>query len=303
MEYLRGTGLGKYNTRITIGNLRIVIYDARYLTTFNVNAGMHCHFYYELFFVIDGDAEVVCETGKYYVKRNDLYIFPPSFQHLRIPMEDDVLKCKQVPIRFSYERLNQGDDVYSLFDDIFHTKSDILIFRHSTGLRMIFEELLSETCQHACYEKIKMHSLITTLVLEVIRFAYPELEGKPQEPGDSVCSRNFIIEDFFSLSYNDNVKIEDLAKRLNLSTKQTSRVLAELYGTTFRKKLTSTRIQAAKSLLQYTGMPIAQVAETVGYMTMNGFFEAFRSEEGVSPAQFRREQKCELPHEPNLVVT
>ena len=95
--------------------------------------------------MIDGDAEILCDSGKYFVTRSDLYIFPPSFQHFRVAKEDDVLKCQQVPIRFTYERLNHGEDVYALFDGVFHTKSDILIFRHSTGLRMIFEELLSET--------------------------------------------------------------------------------------------------------------------------------------------------------------
>lgn len=302
MQNICGSNMSQYNTELTIGNLRVMIYDARYLMTFNANAGMHSHFYYELFYVIDGDAEILCDSGKYFVTRSDLYIFPPSFQHFRVAKEDDVLKCQQVPIRFTYERLNHGEDVYALFDGVFHTKSDILIFRHSTGLRMIFEELLSETRLHARLEKVKMHALITTLVLDVIRFSYPDLEGKPRELDDTVCSRNFIIEDFFSIHYMDSVKIEDLAGRLNLSAKQTGRVLMEMYGMTFRKKLTVTRIQVAKSLLRYSKAPVAEVAESVGYQTLNGFIEAFRCEEGISPAQFRKDCYRELPDEPNLVV-
>ena len=128
----------------------------------------------------------------------------------------------------------------------------------------------------------------TMLVLDCVRYLNPELENRPQEPQDTLCSRNFIIEDFFNMNYQQDIRIEDLAERLSLSTKQTTRILQELCGQTFRKKLTQTRVQMSKSLLRHTDMPVASIAENVGFQTANGFVEAFRSEAGMTPSQFRK---------------
>lgn len=288
--------LSRYNTEVEIGNLRLTIYDARYLAEFDASASMHGHFFYEMFFVYDGTADVICDTGRFLMQKNDLYVFPPSLQHLRLsslPKPDGTPACRQVPIRFTYDRLPGEEDVYTPFHNIFLDKPDILIFRHSTGMRMIFEDLLRETERHDVLENAKTHALITMLVLDCVRYLNPELENQPQEPQDSLCSRNFIIEDFFNMNYQQDIRIEDLAERLSLSTKQTTRILQELCGQTFRKKLTQTRVQMSKSLLRHTDMPVASIAENVGFQTANGFVEAFRNEEGMTPSQFRRQPELE----------
>lgn len=288
--------LSRYNTEVEIGNLRLTIYDARYLAEFDASASMHGHFFYEMFFVYDGTADVICDTGRFLMQKNDLYVFPPSLQHLRLsslPKPDGTPACRQVPIRFTYERLPGEEDVYTPFHNIFLDKPDILIFRHSTAMRMIFEDLLRETERHDVLENAKTHALITMLVLDCVRYLNPELENRPQKPQDTLCSRNFIIEDFFNMNYQQDIRIEDLAERLSLSTKQTTRILQELCGQTFRKKLTQTRVQMSKSLLRHTDMPVASIAENVGFQTANGFVEAFRSEAGMTPSQFRRQPEQE----------
>ncbi|MBQ4047362.1 MAG: helix-turn-helix domain-containing protein [Clostridia bacterium] len=284
----------RYNTEVAVGNLRLLIYDARYLTDFNMNAGTHSHYFYEMFFVIEGESEIVTDSGRYTVSKNDLYIVPPECQHFR-SFREDLAISEQVPVRFSYEKLAKGEDIWSLIDGVLGRKSDVVIFPQSSALRYLFEALRDETENHARFEEIKIHALMTTLVLDAIRYWYPELESKAERPSDGVYSRNFIIEDFFSRRYSDDVRLEDLASELNLSEKQTSRILADLYGVTFRKKLTETRIQIAKSLLRYTDTSIDSIAANVGYLSQNGFSEAFRTEVGVSPAQYRKDGVSGVP--------
>lgn len=285
----------RYNTELTVGNLRMLIYDARYLTDFNMNAGTHSHYFYEMFFVLDGESEIVTDSGRYTVSRNDLYIVPPECQHFR-KFREDLGISTQVPVRFTYEKLAKSEDVWALVDGVLGRKSDVILFPKSSALRYLFEALRDETENHARFEEIKIHSLMTNLLLEAIRYWYPDLEGKAERPGDGVYSRNFIIEDFFSRRYSNDVRLEDLARELNLSEKQTSRILADLYGVTFRKKLTETRIQIAKSLLRYTDASIDQISADIGYLSQNGFAEAFRAEVGVSPAQYRKEGPGAIPN-------
>ena len=78
----------RYNTEVTVGNLRMHIYDARYLTDFNMKTGTHSHYFYEMFFVLDGESEIVTDSGRYAVFENDLYIVPPECQHFRKFRED-----------------------------------------------------------------------------------------------------------------------------------------------------------------------------------------------------------------------
>ena len=279
----------RYNMEVTVGNLRVTVYDRRYLNEYSVTYGMHSHYFYELFFVLTGEARVISEEKTRVVRADDLYVIPPGCQHMREFYEEGN-PCEQEPVRFTYEKLPKGEDVYSLIDKLIGSQRDVLVEEHCTTVRPLFEMLCSETDNHAPLEKRKVQALITILILEVIRHCYPNLEWKNDRPNDGVPSRNFIIEDFFSRRYPENVVLVDLAVALNLSAKQTSRILMELYGVTFRKKLTETRMQIAKSLLRYTETPLDEIAAGVGYQSLNGFYEAFRAEVGMSPSHYRKER-------------
>ena len=88
-----------------------------------------------------------------------------------------------------------------------------------------------------------------------------------------------------------NLSIKKLAKILNLSEKQTERTVKQIYGVTFKQKLTEKRINVAKDLLFETENSINKIAELVGYSSYNGFYSAFIKLVGAPPETWRENQK------------
>lgn len=79
-----------------------------------------------------------------------------------------------------------------------------------------------------------------------------------------------------------------MARAVASSRRQLQRVFAEVGGTSFRELLALARMREAQRLLELDGMPIAQVAEKVGYHQAAQFSKSFRRYFGISPRTFRR---------------
>ncbi len=92
------------------------------------------------------------------------------------------------------------------------------------------------------------------------------------------CSTNtdysFILYEFFSTCYPNNVKLCDLADILHLSEKQTQRVVQKYTGNTFKEELVKRRMEMACHLMEATSMPKERIAVTVGYNSYSGFWKA-----------------------------
>lgn len=62
-------------------------------------------------------------------------------------------------------------------------------------------------------------------------------------------------------------------------------------GTTPVEYITKLRMEKAKELLKYTDYSVLQIAEQVGYQFNSSFTRAFKEQEGVSPAQFKKNSR------------
>lgn len=88
----------------------------------------------------------------------------------------------------------------------------------------------------------------------------------------------FIIREFFSSRYNQDVTLADLAKELCRSEKQAERLVIKHTGHTFKKELAAHRMHIAKHMLAAGEMTLTEVAEYVGYRTYSGFWKAYKKE-------------------------
>ncbi len=86
---------------------------------------------------------------------------------------------------------------------------------------------------------------------------------------------------------HEPVSMRDLADHLHMNASYFSVLFKEQTGLTFSEYLTKQRIQRAKVLLTTTALPIAEIAEKVGYQTARYFVKVFRELEKVSPGQYR----------------
>ena len=92
----------------------------------------------------------------------------------------------------------------------------------------------------------------------------------------TVDDYGFIIQEFFSIHYSEDIHLGDLANLLHLSERQTERLVKEYTGNSFRNELAAIRINIAKNLLKYSQMSMRKICEYVGYKSYVGFWKAMK---------------------------
>ena len=85
-----------------------------------------------------------------------------------------------------------------------------------------------------------------------------------------------------------NLTLEDVAAQVFVSPFYLSHMFKEKLGVTFVEYLTRVRVEMAKSYLLNTQLPVAAVAEKVGYEDASYFGKVFKRLTGATPKGFRR---------------
>jgi len=86
------------------------------------------------------------------------------------------------------------------------------------------------------------------------------------------------------------VKLADVARDLNLSTRTLQRRLAEA-GVAYQALLDATRHELACHYLATSAMPIAEVGYLLGYQEPTAFHHAFKQWQGQGPGQYRAQAR------------
>ena len=100
--------------------------------------------------------------------------------------------------------------------------------------------------------------------------------SKSSAPASPISDHGFIIKEFFSLRYPDDVHLSDLAKELCTSPRHAERLVIKYTGHSFLDELTKTRTDVASQLMRQSDMPLSEIASYVGYRSYSGFWKAMR---------------------------
>ncbi|MGK0186471.1 MAG: AraC-like DNA-binding protein [Verrucomicrobiales bacterium] len=87
--------------------------------------------------------------------------------------------------------------------------------------------------------------------------------------------------------------VEEMARRMGLSSAQFRRIVTSQYGITPQEILIRLRIGRTKELLRRTSYSLEQIAEQVGYDSPFSLSRAFKKNTGTNPRDFR---KSAYPH-------
>lgn len=92
--------------------------------------------------------------------------------------------------------------------------------------------------------------------------------------------------------YKDaRLTLPKLARRLNIPPARLSQLLNDNHGTAFKPYLAQIRVEAAKHLLRtQAAVPMDQVAEAAGFLSLSSFYSSFNKAEGTPPGAWRQAQ-------------
>lgn len=237
-----------YELNTYIGNLPVSLYiQTGFFDHENVAFPLHNHSFPECHIFLTGSAVLEYNNQNIGINAGDVFLIPADENH-----KYGHISSKSKRITF-----------------LINSEAEHSNFKKSTFPQFLVPLLCSEISRYytAGYDD-KLKALISFICSDFF-----EIKNKKLSP---VMNREFIIREFFSKKYNLNVNIDQLARELNLSNKQTAREIKKYTGHTFGEELAEKRIEMANIMIKTTNMSLTEISEAVGYASYSGFYKAYR---------------------------
>lgn len=93
--------------------------------------------------------------------------------------------------------------------------------------------------------------------------------------------------DFMETHCDEPLTVEQIAREVYLSPSRLSHIIKEELGMTLIDYLSKMRVEKAKRLLNQDEIPIAQIAQEVGFSDQSYFTKVFKKVEGCTPKAYR----------------
>lgn len=124
------------------------------------------------------------------------------------------------------------------------------------------------------------------IVYSLIAFLFKSTQGEYIAHGTRSIIEN--AHAYMTEQYTDtSLKIEDVAKQFDMSTKYFRSLFKKRYNTTPTQYLISLRLQTAVKLLTESNLSISQIATLSGFSDVYYFSKLFKSRFAVSPKDYR----------------
>lgn len=118
---------------------------------------------------------------------------------------------------------------------------------------------------------------------------YEKKEISSYKDIDAQRIASYIAEHFFE----PELTILTVGAALGLSQKKIAKVMAEVFKMSFKQYITSIRLHEAKRLLKATDRLVIDIALEVGFNSISHFNRVFKTDEQISPVEFRKSCQTE----------
>ncbi len=88
--------------------------------------------------------------------------------------------------------------------------------------------------------------------------------------------------------FDESITLPDIAKAAGMNHTTLTALMKEELGLTAIEYLMKYRITVAKKQLEFTSVPIKDIANMTGFKTVQHFSRVFKSQTGAAPAEFRK---------------
>ncbi len=256
----------------------------------NYQIPLHSHEYYE--FTYNGHSrEFIFEESSFTAEPEHLIIIPPKLLHVQRMAKKSPYDAPSHTIMMMIRKSNikTPSSLYEILSvalkNVYYEK---VPQRVAEIMKMLDIDNPRSVAKNRLRFSLLMHELLTLIIeSSKIRFS-DDILGKTL---DTFESRIYKIDTLINENYSDNLSLELIAKKVNISERQLSRIIKKQYGCTFKEVLTTKRINRAKHLLRNTNKKISEISTEIGYNSDKSFYSSFISNCGCSPSEYRKSEK------------
>ena len=249
-----------------------------------IAAHRHSNVSYEIHYTRSGEGDVTIDGKTRGVRADTLYVTGPGVEHAQRsdPSSPIIEYCLYLNCALSPRG---GEDPFFRF-----ARTHFWMGEDGGRVYPLLEQLIGEGRRPQSGAREMAEALLRQIIVLLTRMYRQEAASAPvrnRAPALTRAGLMPIVEDAFFYRHS-TLTLADLANLLNLSERQTQRLLQQNFGKTFSQKLTDARMAAAAQLLEGTDLSVTRIAERSGYSSIEHFSAAFHRRMGCSPREYRK---------------
>ncbi|GGD56279.1 helix-turn-helix domain-containing protein [Paenibacillus nasutitermitis] len=252
---------------------------------------MHTHDFVEIAYITEGRGLHYIGTDLLHVEQGDLFVIAIGTPHVFRPysIEQDnnpvVYNCvfdRNYIQRFRYS-LPQWGELQRIFQN---GDYEYRYYKNQQDeIGAMIEKMYMEYTMRLPGYQLVLNSYMLNVISTLYRY---EILGVSPSTTRNRLDRVF---KHIHASFHENLKVEDLAALVPISTSHLQRLFRQLSGQTVTEYVQSWRIKKGCELLSYTSESVQEIAGKVGYKDHAYFHALFKRKIGMSPVQYRKLQE------------
>jgi AraC family transcriptional regulator len=142
-------------------------------------------------------------------------------------------------------------------------------------------------------DKLLLQSYTLLIIHDVLHILREQTMPKPSTSDPNRDASLFTtdvahaIEEKLSLGISEEATVAGIAKEMNLSRSQCSKLFSKVYGLSPRQYVSQQKLKLAKELLVTTHLPMTAIADKLGFQSASHFSRQFCRWTGQSPSEFK----------------
>ncbi|MBE6912163.1 MAG: helix-turn-helix domain-containing protein [Ruminococcaceae bacterium] len=249
----------------------------------NVPNEYHWHDYYQFIYVRKGSGAVVIDGEPIYVSENDAIVIKKNEPHTFWTTSD---KMETYEVKFII--IDEQSD--------FLKSSPRYFCRDSAGsikhaLRQIERESDAVDEFSRDVVSVEMCKILLLMKREISRrreIEDIETTTVDEEINDELLDK---IRRYIDENITENITVKDVSEFVCVEYKYFSHHFALRYGMRLKRYIRRKRLELAKDLIVNSELSMTEIAGKCGFGTIHYMTRVFKSEENISPTEFRRRFK------------
>ncbi len=256
--------------------------------TYLKDVELHHHDFYEIYFLISGDASYTIESRVYHLMPGDILLISPRELH-QICIRNEMSAYERFVLWVDpqmLQRLSTQQTNLTWNLDVDHaTKGNLLRLRPEdrSVMQQLFQQLWEESDSQRYGADLIQKNIVSLILVQLNRLLDKD-SSRFEEVTMSSKAVSQVV-DYINLHYGEPLSLDMLAGQVYVSKYHLSHEFNRQVGTSVYRYIQKKRLLIARQLLSQGYKP-NQIYADCGFKDYAGFYRAFKNEYGMAPREY-----------------
>lgn len=246
--------------------------------------GISAHKQYccEVSYVFSGKGVFEYNGVKREVSAGDIIITPSDGVHSIKASQNDAFFFAYAGFKFNGESGILPPNIAEHFEI-----DEQIVCKDTVGIYDYFKKCMDEFYMSEELNTPLIESYLLQIILLTLRSEENKIQHYGYQPRNETAGKLiYLIMKYVDLNIEKPLTVHSIAESLGYSTYHISHLFKEKTDMTLQDYIISKKTEKAKEMMTRGRFSLTEIADKLGYMSIQSFSRAFKNKVGVSPSQF-----------------